>query len=240
MVAVVVAGKRDYGQFCGLAAGLNVVGERWTLLVIRELLVSPARFNEMMDNLPGIGPNLLAERLRMLADAGVVEQLPVVGDGRGKLYQLTERGAELRMPLLVLTRWGMAFLGEDDEDGVIRPKWAFLAIQAMVREDAVPDVHEVYEFRIGDEAFLIEVKQGEATFASGGAADLDVVIVGDPRTFVRLGANVVTPFIAIATGRVRIEGDPDAIHRCTRMLGWSEVARSDLPVSNQAGFRTSP
>jgi DNA-binding HxlR family transcriptional regulator len=234
MVAVVVAGKRDYGQFCGLAAGLNIVGERWTLLVIRELLVSPARFNEMMDNLPGIGPNLLAERLRMLADAGVVEQLPVVGDGRGKLYQLTERGSELRAPLLALTRWGMAFLGEDDAEGVlvVRPKWAFLAIQAMVREVAVPDVHEVYEFRIGDEAFLIEVKQGEAAFASGGAADPDLVVVGDPRTFVRLGANLVTPFIAIATGRVRIEGDPDAIHRCTRMLGWSEVGRSDLPVSN--------
>ncbi|WP_447002721.1 winged helix-turn-helix transcriptional regulator [Saccharothrix isguenensis] len=226
-----VAGKRDYGQFCGLAAGLNVVGERWTLLVVRELLISPARFNEMMDNLPGIGPNLLAERLRMLADAGVVEQLPVVGDGRGKLYQLTERGTELRAPLLALTGWGMAFLDEGDAEGVVRSKWAFLAIQAMVREDAVPDVHEVYEFRIGAEAFLVEVKEGAATFASGGAADPDLVVTGDPRTFVRLGARLVTPFIAIATGRVRIEGGPEAVQRCTRMLGWSEVARPDLPVS---------
>lgn len=232
MVALVVAGKRDYGQFCGLAAGLNVVGERWTLLIVRELLVSPARFNEVMDNLPGIGPNLLAERLRMLAETGVVEQLPVVGDGRGKLYQLTERGRELRAPLLAFARWGTAFLDEGDADGVAHPKWAFLAVQAMVREDAVPDAHEVYGFRIGDEAFLIEVKGGQAAFASGGAADPDLVVVGDPRTFVRLGANLVTPFIAIATGRVRIEGDPGAIDRCTRMLGWSEAARSDLPVSN--------
>jgi DNA-binding HxlR family transcriptional regulator len=234
MVALVVAGKRDYGQFCGLAAGLNVVGERWTLLVVRELLVSPARFNEIMDNLPGIGPNLLAERLRMLVEAGVIEQLPVAGDGRGKLYQLTARGQELRAPLLALARWGMSFLGAEDGTGVVRPKWAFLAIQAMVDESTVPDVHEVYEFRIGGESYLIEVKEGEATFAAGGAPDPDLVVEGDPHTFVRLGARLVTPFIAIATGRVRIEGKPEAIQRCTQLLGWSEAARSDLPAPHQS------
>src|ERR1041384_4723525 len=117
-----MAGKRDYGQFCGLAAGLNIVGERWTFLIVRELMISPVRFNEMIENLPGIGPNLLSERLRTLVEHGVIEQFPVPGDARGRLYQLTELGRELRGPLLALARWGMGFLGEED-GGAVRAEW---------------------------------------------------------------------------------------------------------------------
>src|SRR5262245_15559584 len=142
-----MAGKRGYGQFCGLAAGLNIVGERWTLLIVRELLVGPVRFNELVENMPGIGPNLLAERLRMLTEHGVIEQRPVAGDGRGRLYQLTDLGQELRGPLLGLAKWGMGFLDAGDSSGVVRAEWSFVAIQAMLDEDRVPDVDEVYEFR---------------------------------------------------------------------------------------------
>lgn len=214
-----MVGKRDYGQFCGLAAGLNVIGERWTLLIIREMLISPVRFNEMIDNLPGIGPNLLSDRLRSLTEHGVIEHAPVPGDGRGKLYQLTEAGRELRAPLLQLARWGMSFLDENDSDGVVRAEWGFLAVQAMINEDAIPDVDEVYEFRVGDHTFAIEVKSGQVAFTRGGSADPDLVITSDPDTFVRIGARLTTPFSAIATGNVKIEGDVEAIHRCTHMLG---------------------
>src|SRR5688500_15485784 len=110
-----MAVKRDYGQFCGLAGGLNVIGERWTLLVVRELLIGPARFNDIMDNLAGIGPNLLADRLRTLVAHGVVEQASVPGDGRGKLYRLTALGEELRAPVLGLAKWGLGFLEADGE-----------------------------------------------------------------------------------------------------------------------------
>jgi DNA-binding HxlR family transcriptional regulator len=216
---VTVVGKRDYGQFCGLAAGLNVIGERWTLLIIREMLISPVRFNEIIENLPGIGPNLLSDRLRSLTEHGVIESVPVPGDGRGKLYQLTETGRELRAPLLQFARWGLSFLDENDSDGVVRAEWGFLAVQAMVDEDAIPDVDEVYEFRVGDHVFSIEVKSGEVAFTRGGSPDPALVITSDPDTFVRIGARLTTPFAAIATGHVKIEGDGEAIHRCTHMLG---------------------
>jgi DNA-binding HxlR family transcriptional regulator len=216
---VSVVGKRDYGQFCGLAAGLNVIGERWTLLIVREMLISPVRFNELIDNLPGIGPNLLSDRLRSLTEHGVIEHVPVPGDARGKLYRLTEAGQELRAPLLQLARWGMSFLDENDSDGVVRAEWGFLAVQAMINEDAIPDVDEVYEFRVGDHVFAVEVKDGEVVFTRGGSAGPDLIITSDPETFVRIGARLTTPFAAIATGNVKIEGDVEAIQRCTHMLG---------------------
>lgn len=214
-----MSSKRDYGQFCGLAAGLNVIGERWTLLIIRELLISPARFNEMLDNLPGIGPNLLSERLRSLVDRGIVEQLPVPEDGRAKRYRLTELGQELRQPVLALARWGMNFLAEEDRTGTKRAKWGFLAVQSMIVESEIPDVAQRYEFRVDDETFTIEIQDGQVSFHQVSIAEPDLVIECDADTFIRIGARMLTPLEAIATGDVSIKGDSDAINRCIRMLG---------------------
>jgi DNA-binding HxlR family transcriptional regulator len=211
--------RRDYGQFCGLAAGLNVIGERWTFLIVRELLIGPVRFNELVENLPGVGPNLLAERLRTLGEHGVIEQLPVEGDGRGKLYRLSELGEQLRAPVLELCKWGLGFLGETDRAGVVRPEWGFLAMQSMVIEDRIPEVDETYEFRVGDQVFCVEVQQGKAGFSRGAATAPDLVITSDPETFVCIGARMLTPFEALATGSIKIEGPVEAIHRCSGMLG---------------------
>jgi DNA-binding HxlR family transcriptional regulator len=216
-----MAGKRDYGQFCGLAAGLNVIGERWTLLILRELVIGPARFNEIMDNLPGMGPNLLAERLRMLTAHGVIDQLPVSGDGRGKLYRLSELGEQLRGPLLDLARWGMQFLAESDSTGMVSAKWSFLAVQAMVIDDRIPDRDESYEFRVEDEVFTVEVADGAVTFLHSPATNPVLTITSDAESFVRIGARMITPFGALAAGDIKIEGEVDAIHRCTYMLGLS-------------------
>jgi DNA-binding HxlR family transcriptional regulator len=214
-----MTGKRGYGQFCGLAAGLDIVGERWTLLIIRELMVGPVRFTELVENLPGIGPNLLAERLRMLTEHGVIAHGPVAGDGRGKLYQLTELGQELRGPLVGLAKWGMGFLDDGDSSGVVRAEWSFLAVQAMIVEDQIPDVAEVYEFRVGDHVFAIEVRGGAVTFHRGPVPLPDLTITSDPDTFVRIAARMITPFDALVTGDIKIVGEPDTIRRCSRMLG---------------------
>lgn len=212
--------KRDYGQFCGLAGALNVIGERWTLLIVRELLIGPVRFGELLDDLPGIGPNLLTERLRELVDRGVVAQQPVPGDARARQYELTEVGEELRQPVLALAAWGLQFLDEADSTGATRAKWGFLAVQAMVRQEAVPpDVHEVYEFRVADQVFSISVAGGEVTFGRGPMTDPDLSIDCDTDTFVRIGARLLSPFQAIAGGAVKITGQPEAAQRCTRMLG---------------------
>ncbi|MFJ6676975.1 winged helix-turn-helix transcriptional regulator [Actinosynnema sp. NPDC091369] len=213
--------RRDYNQFCGLAGGLNVIGERWTLLIIRELLIAPTRFNSLLENLPGIGPNLLADRLKMLTEHEVIRQLPVEGDSRGKMYQLTELGEELRGPVLALAKWGMGFLRESDAKKAVRDEWGFLALQAMVDHDRIPDVDETYEFRVGEHSFAIEVRGGAVTFSPGSVPVPDLTITCAADTFVRIGARMLTPFDAIVTGDIKVDGDPEVIHRCTRMLGLS-------------------
>ena len=216
-----MSSKRDYGQFCGLAAALNVVGERWTLLVVRELLIGPTRFTELIDNLPGIGPNLLTDRLRTLVEQGVVEQQPVPGDGRARQYALTDVGTQLALPVLSLAKWGLQFLDETDSSSETRARWGFLAVQAMVREDRIPDVDEVYEFRVADQVFSISVASGSVTFGRGPVSAPDLAIECDTDTFVRIGARMLSPLQAIATGAVKISGSEEAIRRCTRMLDLS-------------------
>ncbi len=213
--------KRHYGQFCGLAAGLDIVGERWTLLIIRELLLAPARFSEIADNLPGIGPNLLSDRLRSLSERGLIEAAPVPGDGRGKQYRLTDLGEQLREPLLQLARWGMSFLSEKDVGGISRGAWGFLAVQAMMHGQEVPDVSETYEFRVDQDVFHIRLSGGRATAVRGPATDPTIVVHTDATTFVKIGAEMLSPFDALVSGALRIDGDPAAAQRCTRLLGLS-------------------
>ena len=213
--------KRHYGQFCGLAAGLDIVGERWTLLIIRELLLAPARFSEIADNLPGIGPNLLSDRLRSLSERGLIEAAPVPGDGRGKQYRLTDLGEQLREPLLQLARWGMSFLSEKDVGGISRGAWGFLAVQAMMHGQEAPDVSETYEFRVDEDVFHIKLSGGRATAVRGPATDPAIVVHTDATTFVKIGAEMLSPFDALVSGALRIDGDPAAAQRCTRLLGLS-------------------
>ncbi|GLW89807.1 winged helix-turn-helix transcriptional regulator [Actinokineospora globicatena] len=211
--------RQDTRRDCGLAVGLGVVGERWTLLVIRELLIGPARFTALLENMPGIGPNLLSDRLRTLGAHGVVEQIAIPGEGRALRYQLTELGEQLRQPLLGLAKWGLGFLSEDDRGGTTRAEWGFLAVQSMVRRDAVPEVDDTYQFRVDDQDFTIAVREGRVRFTRGTATEPDLTVACDAETFIRVGARMTSPAEVIASGAVRVSGDPGAALRCIRMLG---------------------
>ncbi|WP_225850074.1 winged helix-turn-helix transcriptional regulator [Streptomyces sp. HPF1205] len=210
--------RRTYGQLCGIASALDLLGERWTLLLVRELLTGPQRFGELLANLPGVGPNLLSERLQALTADGVVESEPLTDDKRGRRYRLTPLGEELRDPLLQLGRWGMARL-EPDRFVEARAHWGLIAVEAMMRGRPVEGPAEAYEFRIDDLVFHVRVADGAATLHRGAAEAPSMVATTDSRTFVTIGGGLVTPFEAVATGRLVLEGDPDAVLRCSRLLG---------------------
>ena len=123
---------RSYGQFCALARALDVVGDRWTLLIIRELAARPCRFRDLTDGLPGIAPNLLADRLRLLAAEGVVAHDATA------TYQLTERGRGLGSALKALVRWGIPLMARGQGSDESRAHWLALAISALF-EDATLD-----------------------------------------------------------------------------------------------------
>ncbi|MEV5569963.1 helix-turn-helix domain-containing protein [Spirillospora sp. NPDC052269] len=210
--------RRNYGQYCGLAGALDVVGERWTLLIVRELLTGPCRYNELQANLPGIGTNLLAERLRFLVDTGLVRQRAKDGS-KVRMYELTAQGEALREPVLALARWGLGLLAAPGSEDAVRPRWGALAVEAMIDPSAAGR-DERYEFRIDDEVFHVEVADGEVGVRHGKSAlDPALVVTTDARTFVEIGSGRLTPLEATLTHRLVMEGDADATLRCSRLLG---------------------
>ncbi|GGL40657.1 winged helix-turn-helix transcriptional regulator [Planomonospora parontospora] len=224
--------RRNYGQYCGLASALDVVGERWTLLIIRELLLGPRRYGELLAELPGIGTNLLAERLKSLVEMGVLTK-PA---SRDQGYELTEIGRRLRDPVLMLARWGMSFLGAPDDGQEVRPHWGFLAVQAMIDPDRTPDVDEVYEFHVDEVVFHISVDQGVPRAVEGPATGpCSMVARTDAKTFVEIGAKRLSPFEALASGRLTLSGDPDAIMRSSALLGLIPAA-GEAPLSAAGAY----
>ncbi len=120
---------RTYGQYCGLARSLEVVGDRWNLLIVRQLLIAPARYRDLIDGLPGIATNLLADRLRDLEASGVVERR-LAGEGSVVEYALTPWGAELRQPIESLIRWSTPLMVRGPDGDSFRPEWLALAVRA--------------------------------------------------------------------------------------------------------------
>jgi DNA-binding HxlR family transcriptional regulator len=210
--------RRSYNQFCGLASALDLLGERWTLLIVRELLLGPRRFNELADNLVGLGPNLLTERLRMLTQSGVIARSNVAADGRGRLYELTEAGEGLRAPVLELARWGLDHV-ESNTAGEVRAEWALLAVEAMMQPAAVPSANESYEFNIDGQLFHVAVANSGARVARGPAVDPALAVATDARTFIEIGSRVLTPLQAVLGGKLKMVGDNAAIARCSALLG---------------------
>ncbi|OBJ37414.1 HxlR family transcriptional regulator, partial [Mycolicibacterium mucogenicum] len=123
---------RSYDQYCGLARSLEIVGDRWNLLIVRELLIEPARYRDLIDHLPGIATNMLADRLRDLEAAGVVERR-LAGEGSAVEYILTPWGAQLRQPIESLLRWSTPLMisGPAGDDS-FRPEWLTLAVPALL------------------------------------------------------------------------------------------------------------
>ncbi|QFG22925.1 winged helix-turn-helix transcriptional regulator [Actinomadura sp. WMMB 499] len=210
--------RRNYGQYCGLAGALDVIGERWTLLIIRELLTGSCRYNELQGNLPGIGTNLLAERLKFLMETGLVRQRTLPGS-KVKTYELTEQGEGLRETVLALARWGLGLLGAPRAEDVVRPRWGVLAVEAMV-DPAAAGPDEVYEFHVDDDTFHVDVQDGEVKVRHGTPdTEPALVVTTDAVTFVEIGSGRLNPLEATLTRRLIMEGGEDAVLRCSRLLG---------------------
>src|SRR3954464_790867 len=123
--------SRSYGQYCGLARALDVVGDRWNLLIVRQLLVAPARYRELLEGLPGVATNLLADRLRDLEAAGVVERR-LAEEGNAVVYALTPWGAELREPINGLIRWSTPLMTRGPGGDRFRAEWLVVALPALL------------------------------------------------------------------------------------------------------------
>ena len=215
--------RRRYGQYCGLARALDLVAGRWTLLIIRELLTGPCRYNELLASLPGIGTNLLAARLKYLAEEGIIELGEPENGLKVKHYRLTADGEALRPAVLALARWGLARLDGPAAEDVVRARWAMLAVEAMIDQDLAGDLDEEYQFEIDEEVFHIKVRDGAVRVTSGPAQLPALTARTDSRTFVEIGSGRLSPLEAALTGRLAMDGGQDAVLRCSRLLGLAQA-----------------
>lgn len=211
--------KRSYHQYCAVARALDIVGERWTLLVVRELLTGPKRFKDLLEGLHGIGTNLLAARLKDLEGHGLVRRTTLPPPAGSKVYELTELGRSLEPVMTALCQWGSRFLGDPRPEEDLKPAWAMLAVQAALKPVAVRGVRETYEFRVDGETFHVRVENGEANARQGPASEPDLVVQGGTRTFLDLAAGRLEPAEVLKSEAIQVEGSRDALTRWLGMLG---------------------
>jgi DNA-binding HxlR family transcriptional regulator len=184
---------KHYDQYCPIARALDLVGERWSLLVIRELMHGPKRYTDLAEHLPGIGTNILASRLRDLETAGLVAKRTLPPPAASRVYELTEYGLGLKKAMRELALWGARALGPPTDEDELFPGWLANAVDVVLAPIAP---RGRFEFRVRDE--IASLVDGEAS--DGPIDDPDVVVQGDPEGFYYL-------VVDHDLGRVKIEGD---------------------------------
>jgi DNA-binding HxlR family transcriptional regulator len=209
--------RRTYGQYCALARAFDVVGERWTPLLLRELAVGPRRYADLLDGLPGVSPSLLSQRLRELEDEGVVRRSFLPPPAARAVYELTGDGLELATALLPLARWGLRRLGPRREDETFSLTWVLLFLREAADTDAARGVHDLYEFHVDDHVFHVVVDDGRIDAQAGEPrGQPDVVVRTDLETFAAIGGGALN--LADIPDRLHVEGDGEAVQRCLRVL----------------------
>ncbi|MCX2184982.1 winged helix-turn-helix transcriptional regulator [Streptomyces sp. SKN60] len=205
--------QRTYNQYCATARTLDLVGERWTLLLIRELLTGPKRFGDLQAALRGLGTGLLSTRLKHLEREGLARKVTLPAPARTPAYALTEAGEELGPAVLALARWGMTWaMGERRESEAFHPGWAVLGLRACFDPEAAAGLHAVYEFRVGDEVFHARVADGTVETLHGPAQDPDATLtIGEAEFLAAVeGAGLAR---ALADGAATATGDAEALRR---------------------------
>lgn len=204
---------KTYGQLCGLALALEVVGDRWSLLIVRELLVrDAARYTDLRDGLPGVATNLLADRLRDLESAGVVERTAPSAPGATPRFRLTDRGRQLRPALEALAVWGGPRVAAAQGDEEFRSRWLVIPAEAMLR-DGDPDAGPAtIEIRTGDEPITVQVEHGSVRAATGPAVEPDLVLTGPPRSILGVLSGALDVERAAVVG-VSCQGDHGVLAR---------------------------
>jgi len=205
--------NRSYGDQCGVARSLDVIGERWALLIVRELLLGPKRFNDLLAGLDGASPNVISQRLRELTGSGVVRQRDLGPPARVRVYELTDWGRELEPVVLHLGQWGTrAPLPEG-------ARWGLDSLLLALQATADPlVVNGRYELRVGADVFTVDGTSGSVRVRRGTADRPDAALTTDADTLhaVVLGKRSIAE--TAESGDLRLDGDSQAISGLTGLL----------------------
>ncbi len=201
--------SRSYGDACGIARALDVVGERWALLVARELLLGPQRFTDLRRALPAASSNLVADRLRELEGHGVIRRRKLPPPAGSQVYELTAWGHELEPILVALGDWGVRGTVAPDPASLSATS-ALLALRSYARP--APDApHAICQLALDDRTWAAEIAAGQVLIGPAGPARPDASLRTDPKTLAAMLGNPGAFDTAIADGRAEISGDPRAL-----------------------------
>lgn len=225
--------RRSYGQYCGLAVALDIIGERWSALIIRDLAIRQRRFKDLLDGLSGLGTSLLSERLRHLEEAGLIER--AIGEraaGGGVVYRLTQEGVRVADALAPLAMWGATRVG--GQSAAFRPDWLMFVLKSSFKAALARGVDDCYEFRIDGQSLWVVVKDGLVDVTTEQPRSADFIATLSLPTLAAIGAGALDPLQAAADGAANYDGDPDAGVRALRLLGSTPAkAPSTRKVAKQ-------
>lgn len=199
--------NQAYGQFCGFARALEVVGEPWALMVVRDLVAGPKDFEELHHGLPGMAAGTLSERLEELQRADVIRRTPS-RDGTAIVYALTGYGTELEEIIFRLGRWGAKRLGGPRRDEVVTPDSMIIAFRTLFRPEIARGMRLNYLVKMGDFAVHVRIDDENIEVGRGLIEDPDLIIEAGP-ALRALMAGELSPSEALETGSVRLTGDPN-------------------------------
>jgi DNA-binding HxlR family transcriptional regulator len=219
--------RRSYEQFCPLARALDVLGERWTLLLVRELLAGPQRFSDLRAHLPGIGPALLTQRLRDLEAAGLVQRAELPPPAARTVYELTERGRSLEAVIYEFARFGLPYLDMPTKERPLAPHLLPHGLKTLVVAEALPRRAFVVHLALDEGDFAMRVSPAQpgpqiarVTVEPGVPERADVMIRGSAGVAVWLRQRVLSLADACSQGLLDIEGDTRAVETARVMLGF--------------------
>lgn len=204
--------KRSYDEACAAAHALDLVGERWALLVVRELVLGPKRFTDLRTGLPGISPNVLTQRLEELEQASIVRRRKLPPPASAWVYELTDWGLELEPAIMALGRWGAR--------SPVKPQNATMSIDALILSfrtmfsaEAAAGMDASLELRLGEHRYRARIADGRMELVRGSADHLDAVIEGNPDLLAGVVYGGVKLADALRSGDLKVEGDKAVVKK---------------------------
>jgi DNA-binding HxlR family transcriptional regulator len=206
---------KSYAQSCAIARGLEAVGGRWTLLIVRELLLGPRRFTDLQANLPGVPSSLLGERLREMEAGGLVQRRRLPPPAASAVYELTGPGRALEEVVLAIGRWATVFGRRVDRDDASRPEWQLYALKGAFCAEAAARVDRVFELHLGHLLVVAEVRRGRLKLSERPGAAAHLVVKTEFQTFMELVSGRLTLADARRRGLITFKGgranDPELL-----------------------------
>jgi DNA-binding HxlR family transcriptional regulator len=212
--------RRSYSQLCGIATALDLVGDRWALLILRDLMLGAMRFSELASGLPGIGSNTLTARLKELETAGVIRRRLLALPDAGTVYELTEYGHELEPILMALGRWGARSMGELPPDIATHSRWLAAAMLAFHDERKRVKPAGVWELRLSDGPFTVSADGAELTITAGAPERADTVVTASDVHMHMLLTGQLTLEEALTSGAVLLSGEREELQRLLDLFSF--------------------